>query len=174
MEKQMKAERQRRESILRAEGEKKSAILVAEGEKESAILRADAVREQRIREAEGEAQALMTVQKALADSIRLLNDAAPTDKVLAIKSLEALQKVADGKATKLIIPSEIQNLTGPAGCGQGDRDRREITRRGPKHRKPGSRGGAVCARKSARTAPFLYPEPVFTFIQCTKRGGFLL
>ena len=101
MEKQMKAERQRRESILRAEGEKKSAILVA-----------DAVREQRIREAEGEAQALMTVQKALADSIRLLNDAAPTDKVLAIKSLEALQKVADGKATKLIIPSEIQNLTG--------------------------------------------------------------
>ena len=99
MEKQMKAERQRRESILRAEGEKKSAILVAEGEKESAILRADAVREQRIREAEGEAQALMTVQKALADSIRLLNDAAPTDKVLAIKSLEALQKVADGKAT---------------------------------------------------------------------------
>ena len=109
MEKQMKAERQ---SILRAEGEKKSAILVAEGEKESAILRADAVREQRIREAEGEAQALMTVQKALADSIRLLNDAAPTDKVLAIKSLEALQKVADGKATKLIIPSEIQNLTG--------------------------------------------------------------
>ena len=112
MEKQMKAERQRRESILRAEGEKKSAILVAEGEKESAILRADAVREQRIREAEGEAQALQTVQKALADSIRLLNDAAPTDKVLAIKSLEALQKVADGKATKLIIPSEIQNLTG--------------------------------------------------------------
>ena len=92
--------------------EKQSAILVAEGEKESAILRADAVREQRIREAEGEAQALMTVQKALADSIRLLNDAAPTDKVLAIKSLEALQKVADGKATKLIIPSEIQNLTG--------------------------------------------------------------
>ena len=112
MEKQMKAERQRRESILRAEGEKKSAILVAEGEKESAILRADAVREQRIREAEGEAQALMTVQKALADSIRLLNDAAPTDKVLAIKSLEALAKVADGKATKLIIPSDMQNLAG--------------------------------------------------------------
>lgn len=112
MEKQMKAERERRESILRAEGEKRSAILVAEGEKESAILRADAVREQRIREAEGEAQALMTVQQALADSIKLLNQAAPTDKVLAIKSLEALQKVADGKATKLIIPSEIQNITG--------------------------------------------------------------
>ena len=112
MEKQMRAERERRESILRAEGEKRSAILVAEGEKESTILRADAVREQRIREAQGEAQAIMEVQTALADSIKLLNEAAPTDKVLAIKSLEALQKVADGKATKLIIPSEIQNLTG--------------------------------------------------------------
>ena len=110
MEKQMKAERQRREAILRAEGEKRSAVLVAEGEKESAILRADAVREQRIREAQGEAQAIMEVQKALADSIRLLNEAAPNDKVLALKSLEALAKVADGKATKLIIPSEIQNL----------------------------------------------------------------
>ena len=108
----MKAERQRRESILRAEGEKKSAILVAEGEKESAILRADAVREQRIREAQGEAQAIMEVQKALADSLRMLNEAAPNDKVLALKSLEALQKVADGKATKLIIPSDIQNITG--------------------------------------------------------------
>ncbi|MBD5094788.1 MAG: SPFH/Band 7/PHB domain protein [Subdoligranulum sp.] len=112
MEKQMKAERQRRESILRAEGEKRSAILVAEGEKESAILRADAVREQRIREAQGEAQAILEVQKALADSIRLLNEASPNDKVLALKGLEALQKVADGKATKLIIPSEIQNITG--------------------------------------------------------------
>ncbi len=112
MEKQMKAERQRRESILRAEGEKRSAILVAEGEKESAILRADAVREQRIREAEGEAQALMTVQKALADSIKMLNEADPTQKVLTLKSLEALEKVADGKATKLIIPSELQNLGG--------------------------------------------------------------
>ncbi len=112
MEKQMKAERQRRESILRAEGEKRSAILVAEGEKESAILRADAVREQRIREAQGEAQAILEVQKALADSIKMLNEAAPNDKVLALKSLEALQKVADGKATKLIIPSEIQNITG--------------------------------------------------------------
>ena len=112
MEKQMKAERQRREIILRAEGEKRSAILVAEGEKESAILRADAVREQRIREAQGEAQAIIEVQKALADSIKILNEAAPNDKVLALKSLEALQKVADGKATKLIIPSEIQNITG--------------------------------------------------------------
>ncbi len=112
MEKQMKAERERRESILRAEGEKRSAILVAEGEKESAILRADAVREQRIREAEGEAQAILTVQQALADSIRMLNDAKPTKQVLTIKSLEALEKVADGKSTKLIIPSEIQNLGG--------------------------------------------------------------
>ena len=112
MEKQMKAERQRRESILRAEGEKRSSILVAEGEKESAILRADAVREQRIREAQGEAQAIMEVQRALADSIKMLNEACPNDKVLALKSLEALAKVADGKATKLIIPSDIQNLAG--------------------------------------------------------------
>ncbi len=112
MEKQMKAERERRESILRAEGEKRSAILVAEGEKESAILRADAVREQRIREAEGEAQAIMEVQRALADSIKMLNEANPSQKVLTIKSLEALQKVADGNATKLIIPSELQNLGG--------------------------------------------------------------
>ncbi|MEG0110375.1 MAG: SPFH domain-containing protein, partial [Oscillospiraceae bacterium] len=109
MEKQMKAERQRRESILRAEGEKRSAILVAEGENESAILRADAVREQRIREAQGEASAIMEVQTALANSIKLLNEACPSDKVLAIKSLEALAKVADGKATKLIIPSDLQN-----------------------------------------------------------------
>lgn len=112
MEKQMKAERQRREAILRAEGEKRSAILVAEGEKESAILRADAVREQRIREADGEAQAIMVVQAALADSIKLLNVSNPSPQVLTIKSLEALQKVADGQATKIIIPSEIQNLAG--------------------------------------------------------------
>ena len=123
MEKQMKAERQRRESILRAEGEKRSQVLVAEGEKESAILRAqaekesailraDAVKEQKIREAEGEAMAIMTVQKALADSIVMLNEASPNNQVLTLKSLEALQKVADGKATKLIIPSEIQNLAG--------------------------------------------------------------
>ncbi len=123
MEKQMKAERERRESILRAEGEKRSQILVAEGEKESAILRAeaekqsailraDAVKEQKIREAEGEAMAIMTVQKALADSITLLNESGPSNQVLTLKSLEALQKVADGKATKIIIPSEIQNLSG--------------------------------------------------------------
>ena len=112
MEKQMKAERLKRESILIAEGEKTAAITKAEGEKESAILRADAVREQRIREAQGEAQAILEVQKALADSLRLLNDAAPNDKVLALKSLEALAKVADGRATKLIIPSDMQNLAG--------------------------------------------------------------
>ena len=123
MEKQMKAERQRRESILRAEGEKRSQILVAEGEKESAILRAqaekesailraDAVKEQKIREAEGEALAIKTVQKAMADSIELLNKAAPTNQVLTLKSLEALEKVADGQSTKIIIPSEIQNLSG--------------------------------------------------------------
>ncbi|MDL2252516.1 SPFH/Band 7/PHB domain protein [Ruminococcaceae bacterium OttesenSCG-928-I18] len=115
MEKQMKAERQRREAILRAEGEKRSAILVAEGEKESAILRADAVREQRIREADGEAQAILSVQKANADAIKLLNEAKPIREVLTLKSLEALAEVADGQATKLIIPSEIQNLAGLVG-----------------------------------------------------------
>jgi len=112
MEKQMKAERQRRESILRAEGEKRSAILVAEGEKESAILRADAIKEQKIREAEGEAEAILTVQRAMAESIRMLNEADPSQKVLTLRSLETLQKVADGKATKMIIPSEIANLAG--------------------------------------------------------------
>ncbi|MCI6639472.1 MAG: SPFH/Band 7/PHB domain protein [Pygmaiobacter massiliensis] len=112
MEKQAKAERQRRAYVTEAEGKKASAILVAEGEKESAILRADAVREQRIREADGEAQALLKVQQALADSLRLLNEADPNQKVLTLKSLEALEKVADGKATKIIIPSEIQNLAG--------------------------------------------------------------
>ena len=108
----MKAERLKREAILIAEGEKTAAITKAEGEKESAILRADAVREQRIREAQGEAQAIREVQQALADSLKMLNEAAPTDKVLALKGLEALEKVADGKATKLIIPSDMQNLAG--------------------------------------------------------------
>lgn len=112
MEKQMKAERQRREAILRAEGEKRSAILVAEGQKESAILRADAVREQRIREADGEAKAIIAVQQANADTIRMLNEAAPTQAVLTLKSMEALKNVADGQATKIIIPSEIQALAG--------------------------------------------------------------
>ena len=112
MERQMKAERLRRESILKAEGEKRSAILVAEGEKESAILRADAEKESAIRRAQGEAQAILEVQKALADSIRMLNEAAPNNQVLALKSLEALGRVADGKATKLIIPSNLQDLAG--------------------------------------------------------------
>lgn len=125
MEKQMKAERERREAILRAEGEKRSQILVAEGRKESqileaeadkqaAILKAEAVREAKIREAEGEAQAIMQVQTALADSIKLLNEANPRQSVLTIKSLEAFEKAADGKATKIIIPSEIQGLAGLA------------------------------------------------------------
>ena len=112
MEKQMKAERERRARILDAEGEKRSQILVAEGMKESAILKADAVKEQKIREAQGEAEAIMTVQKANADAIKMLNQAAPSDPVVALKSLEAFAKAADGKATKIIIPSDIQNMAG--------------------------------------------------------------
>lgn len=112
MEKQMKAERERRARILDAEGEKRSQILVAEGLKESAILKADAVKETKIREASGEAEAIIMVQKAYADALKLLNEAAPTDRVIALKSLEAFQKAADGKATKIIIPSEIQNMAG--------------------------------------------------------------
>jgi regulator of protease activity HflC (stomatin/prohibitin superfamily) len=125
MEKQMKAERERRESILRAEGEKKSTVLVAEGkkesaileaeaEKEAAILRADARREAMIREAEGKAQAIQAVQKATAEGIRYLNESTPSEAVLTLKSLEAFEKAADGKATKIIIPSEIQGLAGLA------------------------------------------------------------
>lgn len=114
MEKQMKAERERRARILDAEGEKRSAILIAEGHKESAILRADAVRETKIREAQGEAEAIMEVQKALADSIKMLNASAPTEGVLTIKSLEAFAKAADGKATKIIVPSNIQGIAGLA------------------------------------------------------------
>ena len=123
MEKQMKAERERREAILRAEGEKKSAVLVAEGEKESRILqaeaekqsqilKAEAEKEAAIRVAEGEAQAILEVQKATAEGLKMLNEASPTEPVIAIKSLEAFQKAADGKATKIIIPSEIQGLAG--------------------------------------------------------------
>ncbi len=112
MEKQMKAERERRARILDAEGEKRSQILVAEGLKESAILKADAVKEQKIREAQGEAEAILTVQKANADALRMLNEAAPSDRVIQLKSLEAFAKAADGKATKIIIPSEIQGLAG--------------------------------------------------------------
>ncbi len=114
MEKQMKAERERREAILRAEGEKRSAILVAEGEKESAILRAEAQKESYIRNAEGEAEAILKVQSATAEGIKLINASNPGHGLLTIKSLEALEKVADGKATKIIIPSEIQGIAGLA------------------------------------------------------------
>ena len=125
MEKQMKAERDRRQSILQAEGQKKSAILIAEGERESAILRADAEKQAAILRAEaekqaailkadGEAQAILAVQKAMADSLALLNEKAPNDQVIKLKSIEAMQKIADGKATKIIIPSEMQGLVGMA------------------------------------------------------------
>lgn len=114
MEKQMKAERERRAKILDAEGEKRSAILIAEGQKESAVLRAEAVRETKIREAQGEAEAILSVQRALADSIKLLNEANPNEAVLTIKSLEAFEKAANGKATKIIIPSNIQGVAGLA------------------------------------------------------------
>lgn len=114
MEKQMKAERDRRQAILQAEGSKKSAILLAEGEKESAILRADAEKQAAILKAEGEAEAIRTVQQALADSIEMLNEKAPNDAVLRLKAIEAMEKVADGKATKVIIPSEMQGLVGLA------------------------------------------------------------
>ena len=125
MEKQMKAERDRRQAILQAEGQKKSAILIAEGERESAILRADAEKQAAILKAEaekqaailkadGEAQAIRAVQQALADSLEMLNEKAPNDSVLKLKSIEAMQKIADGKATKIIIPSEMQGLVGMA------------------------------------------------------------
>ena len=125
MEKQMKAERDRRQAILQAEGQKKSAILIAEGEKESAILRAsaekeaailraEAERQSAILKADGEAQAILAVQKAMADSLQLLNEKAPNDQVIKLKSIEAMQKIADGKATKIIIPSEMQGLVGMA------------------------------------------------------------
>lgn len=114
MEKQMKAERERREAILRAEGEKRSAILEAEGEKESAILRADAKKQQQILEAEGEAEAILTVQRATAEGIRLINEAVPSDAVIKLRALEAFAAAANGQATKIIIPSEIQGLAGLA------------------------------------------------------------
>ena len=112
MEKQMKAERERREAILRAEGEKKSTILVAEGKKQSAILDAEAEKEKRIREAEGQAEAILKIQQANADGIRMIKEAGADQAVLQLKSLEAFAKAADGKATKIIIPSEIQSLAG--------------------------------------------------------------
>ena len=118
MEKQMRAERERREAILQAQGQKESQILVAEGEKQSAILRADAAKQAAILEAEGQAEAILKVQQALADSIKLLNDANPNDQVVKIKALEAFQAAADGKATKIIIPSEIQGLAGLASSAK--------------------------------------------------------
>ena len=134
MEKQMKAERDRRQAILQAEGQKKSAILIAEGEKESAILkasaekeaailRAEAERQAAILKAEGEAEAIRAVQQALADSLQMLNEKAPNDSVLKLKAIEAMQKVADGKATKIIIPSEMQGLVGLAnGIVEGTKE----------------------------------------------------
>ena len=134
MEKQMKAERDRRQAILQAEGQKKSAILIAEGERESAILRADAEKQAAILKAEaekqaailradGEAQAILAVQKAMADSLEMLNEKAPNDQVVKLKAIEAMQKVADGKATKIIIPSEIQGLVGLAtGLVEGTKE----------------------------------------------------
>ena len=134
MEKQMKAERDRRQAILQAEGQKKSAILIAEGEKESAILRADAEKQAAILKAEaekeaailkadGEAQAIRTVQQALADSLGMLNEKAPSEQVIKLKSIEAMEKVADGKATKIIIPSQMQSLVGLAnGLVEGVKD----------------------------------------------------
>ena len=118
MEKQMKAERERRESILQAEGEKASKVLIAEGEKQSTLLRADAAKQARIMAAEAEAQSILKVQQAMADSMRMLNENAPNDQVIKLKALEALEKVADGKATKLIIPSEIQGLAGLAASAK--------------------------------------------------------
>jgi regulator of protease activity HflC (stomatin/prohibitin superfamily) len=114
MEKQMKAERERRESILRAEGEKKSAVLMAEGEKAAAILRAEAKKQAAIREAEGEAEAILTVQTAVAEGIRKINDSKPSEAYISIKALESFEKAADGKATKIIIPSQIQGIAGLA------------------------------------------------------------
>ena len=114
MEKQMKAERERRESILQAEGEKASKVLIAEGEKQSVLLQADAAKQAKIMAAEAEAQSILKVQQAMADSMRMLNENAPNDQVIKLKALEALEKVADGKATKIIIPSEIQGLAGLA------------------------------------------------------------
>ena len=114
MEKQMKAERDRRQAILQAEGTKRSQILVAEGEKESAILRADAEKQSAILRAQGQAEAILAVQKATAEAMQMLNESCPNDQVIKLKALEAMQKIADGKATKIIIPSEIQGLAGLA------------------------------------------------------------
>ncbi len=118
MEKQMKAERERREAILQAEGQKQSQILVAEGDKQSAILRADAAKQAAILHAEGEAEAILKVQQATADALRLLNESSPNDQVIKLRALETMVKVADGKATKIIIPSELQGLAGLAASAK--------------------------------------------------------
>ena len=118
MEKQMKAERERREAILQAEGQKQSQILVAEGEKQSLVLRAEAAKEAKLLEAEAQAQAILKVQQAQADALKLLNEAAPNEQVVKLKSLEAFQAAANGKATKIIIPSEIQGLAGLAAAAK--------------------------------------------------------
>ena len=112
MEKELKAEREKRANILEAQAKREAAILVAEGEKQAAILRAEAKKEQQIKEAEGEAEAILSVQRAKAEALRLLNEAAPTKEVLSLRGMETFEKVADGKATKIIIPSELQNLAG--------------------------------------------------------------
>ena len=118
MEKQMKAERERRESILQAEGEKASKVLIAEGEKQSVLLQADAAKQAKIMAAEAEATSILKVQQAMADSLRMLNENAPNDQVIKLKALEAFQKAADGKATKIIIPSELQGLAGMAASAK--------------------------------------------------------
>ena len=118
MEKQMKAERERRQAILQAEGTKQSAILVAEGEKEAAILRADAEKQAAILRADGEAQAILLVQQALADALKLLNEANPNDQVIKLKGLETMEKVANGQATKLVIPSDLAGLAGLASSAK--------------------------------------------------------
>ncbi len=147
MEKQMKAERERRARILDAEGEKTSQILVAEGHKEAAILRAEAIKETKIREAQGEAEAIIAVQTAFADSLRMLNEAAPSDRVIALKSLETFAQVADGRATKIIIPSELQSMSGLATV------LKELVIDGNVDNTPKNRQeGADSTAKAARTA----------------------
>ncbi len=128
MEKQMKAERERREAILQAEGQKQSQILVAEGDKQSAILRADAAKQAAILHAEGEAEAIMKVQQATADALRMLNESSPNDQVIKLRALETMVKVADGKATKIIIPSEIQGLAGLAASAKALLEGEESTK----------------------------------------------